>query len=467
MRMGKVIALSKQRRSAEIGWRSLVERYDRPTPRYTSYPTAPHFRGDVGPSTYASWLAALDTEATISFYVHVPFCDSLCWFCGCHTKVVQRYQPIERYVDCLLQEIDLIARHLGERRRVKQVHLGGGSPSILRPTDILRLRTRLDRRFDILPDAEIAVEIDPRGLEDEVVEALADCGVNRASIGIQDIDPEVQQAINRVQPISVTRSAVERLRRAGIEALNCDLMYGLPFQDEARLLASIDAVLAFNPNRLALFGYAHVPTFKRHQRMIPEAALPSGSARLIQFLAASHRLKAAGYSAIGLDHFARPDDPLAVAAENGRLHRNFQGYTVDSADALLGLGASAIGKLPQGFVQNAVPGHAYGEAVTSGRLACVRGLTLSDEDRLRSDVIEQIMCDFYVKPGNVAVAWGRPAAHFTTELESLRGLAKDGLLRLNDGAVTVTEAGRPFVRLIAAAFDAYLTPDGKQHSRSL
>ena len=465
--MGKVIALSERRRPAELRWRSLVERYDRPTPRYTSYPTAPHFHGDVGPSTYESWLAALDPEATLSLYFHIPFCDSLCWFCGCHTKVVQRYQPVERYFECLLREVDLIARHLGPRRRVKQVHLGGGSPSILRPADFLRLRTRLDRRFDILPDAEIAIEIDPRGLKDEVVEVLADCGVNRASIGIQDIDPEVQRAINRVQPISVTRSAVKRLRKAGIEALNCDLMYGLPHQDEARLLASIEAVLALDPNRLALFGYAHVPKFKPHQRMIPEAALPNGSARLIHFLAASRRLKAAGYCAIGLDHFARPDDPLAIAAEKGRLHRNFQGYTVDSADALLGLGASAIGKLPQGFVQNAVPGHAYSEAVTSGRLACVRGLALSDEDRLRSDVIEQIMCGLCVDPGRVATAWGRPASHFANELESLRGLAKDGLLRLNDGVVTVTEAGRPFVRLIAAVFDAYLAPDGKQHSRSL
>jgi oxygen-independent coproporphyrinogen-3 oxidase len=276
-------------------------------------------------------LDAVAPGATLSIYLHVPFCDSLCWFCGCHTKVVRRYDPINAYLDALLQEIDLVAERLPAQHRVTHLHWGGGSPTILAPGDLRRLTARIRRRFEFHPDAEFAVEIDPRGLGDAAIRALQEIGVNRVSIGVQDVHPEVQRAINRHQPFEVTKSAVERLRDAGLAAVNCDLMYGLPYQDQARVLDSIEKVLGLAADRIALFGYAHVPHIKRHQRLIPEAALPDGAQRLAQAQAASHCLQAAGFRRIGLDHFASPGDSLAVAAESGRLHRNFQGYTPDEA----------------------------------------------------------------------------------------------------------------------------------------
>ncbi len=446
---------------------ALVQRYGGPTPRYTSYPTAPHFHRGIGAKTYGGWLDALPAKASLSLYLHLPFCDSLCWFCGCHTKVVRRYEPVAAYLEVLLREIDLLAERLSGGQRVTHVHWGGGSPTILTPDDTRRLAERLRRRFGFDPEAEVAVEIDPRGFGDEAVRALAEAGVNRASLGVQDLHPEVQRAVNRIQPFETTRSAVERLRAAGIEDINCDLMYGLPHQDEARLLECVDRILTLEPARIALFGYAHLPRLKRHQRLIPEEALPDGEARLDQFLAAARRLREAGYRQIGLDHFARPGDPLAVAAGAGRLRRNFQGYTPDAADALLGLGASAIGKLPQGFVQNQVPLRQYAEAVGRGRLATARGIVLDDDDRLRGAVIERLMCDLAVDLEPFCPSAETALARFAPELEALAPLEADGLVERHGLRLQVTEAGRPFLRNVAAVFDRYLQARDGRHSQSV
>jgi oxygen-independent coproporphyrinogen-3 oxidase len=445
----------------------LLAKYRRPVPRYTSYPTAPHMHAGIGADAYAAWLDAVPVSTPLSLYLHIPFCDSLCWFCGCHTKIVARYQPVADYLALLGREIDLVAERVGARRPVDHVHFGGGSPTILAPDDLRALCERLRERFDVRPDAELAIEIDPRGLDRARVAALADAGVTRASIGVQDVNPKVQQAINRIQPIEVTAQAVRWLRDAGVDAINIDLMYGLPHQTLDRMRRTVDAVVALRPARLALFGYAHVPWMKRHQRLIPERALPGAELRWTQFATAAAMLEDAGYVAIGLDHFAVPSDPLAIALREQRLHRNFQGYTADAASTLLGFGASAIGALPQGMVQNAVPIHAWAEALRAGRLAVARGLTLDDEDRLRAAVIEQLMYHLQVELGPLCGRHGRPADHFAPEVAMLEPLAADGLVEIDPSRLRVPPAARPLLRSVCAVFDQYLQPSETLHARAV
>jgi oxygen-independent coproporphyrinogen III oxidase len=438
----------------------LLAKYDRPVPRYTSYPTAPHFHDGVGRHDYRDWLAELPLDARLSLYLHVPFCHELCWYCGCHTTVARRYQPLAEYRDLLLRELDLVGAALGGRRPVGHIHFGGGTPTMLAPDDLRLLGGRLRARFEVLDAAEFAVEIDPRRLARETVDALAAIGVNRASLGVQDVNPEVQLAINRWQPFAVVERAVDWLRTAGIDGINFDLMYGLPQQTTARVRASVDAALALRPARVALFGYAHVPWMKRHQRLIDEAALPDAAERAAQFETAAALLEEAGYVAIGLDHFALPADSLSVARKRGRLRRNFQGYTTDDAGALLGFGASAIGSLPQGYVQNAVPFLKYRDAIRGGRLATARGIAVSVDDRLRRSIIERLMCDF-------AVDLNGCAGSLAAELDALEPFRADGLLTVNDGLIRVEPAGRPLIRAICAVFDAHLQRDLAHHSRAV
>ncbi len=402
----------------------LLARYDRPVPRYTSYPTAPHFHAGIGPDAYRSWLAELPEDTRLSLYLHVPFCQQLCWYCGCHTTVARRYQPVTEYLDLLLAELDLVGAALGGRGPVSHVHFGGGTPTMIAPDDLRTLGERLRARFDILSDAEFAVEIDPRRLTRETVDALAAIGVNRASLGVQDVNPEVQRAINRWQPFTVVERVVDRLRDAGISGINFDLMYGLPRQTVGGVLQSVEAALRLRPARVALFGYAHVPWMKRHQRLIDESALPGPPERAAQFEAASARLGDAGYVAIGLDHFALPDDSLALALRHGRLRRNFQGYTTDTAPALLGFGASAIGSMPQGYVQNAVPMPAYRDAIRAGRLATARGIALANEDRARGRS-SSASCATWpptstVRPGASRPSWRRSSRSSRTAWSTSR-----------------------------------------------
>ena len=419
--------------------RALLEKYDRLVPRYTSYPTAPHFSASIEAATYAAWLSDLPAGSPLSVYVHVPFCDTLCWFCGCHTKLVNRYEPVAAYLRLLEREVGLVRERIGKGHPVRHMHWGGGSPTILHPDDILRLGGVLAAALPMSADAEFAVEIDPRELPPASIDALAEIGVNRASIGVQDIDETVQRAVNRVQPMAMTVAAMTGLRRAGIGAINLDLMYGLPHQTIERVLATADFAIDLEPDRIALFGYAHVPAMKRHQRLIDAAALPDSEARLAQADAVAERLLDAGFVQIGLDHFARPDDPLARAAAAGRLRRNFQGYTTDGAEALVGLGASAIGKLPQGYVQNAVPVHAYRDAIEAGQLATARGCPIGAEDRLRGAVIERLMCNLRVDPAELCAEFGADPETFAPEMAALDEFVADGVVDRADGAITVRE----------------------------
>jgi oxygen-independent coproporphyrinogen-3 oxidase len=433
-------------------------------PRYTSYPTAPHFHAGIGSAVYRSWLENLPPESSLSLYVHVPFCDTLCWFCGCHTRVANRYSPVEDYLVWLTREIDMVAGALGSGRRVTHIHWGGGSPTLLAPNDILRLAYSLRARFDVAPDCEFAVEIDPRDLRDETIAALRTAGVNRASIGVQDCDDKVQRAINRIQPPSVTQSAVERLRAASIHAINFDVMYGLPYQTVAHVQRTIEATLSLSPQRYAVFGYAHVPGFKKHQELIPMEALPDSDERLAQSDAAGRTLAHAGYVPIGLDHFARPEDPLAIAARGGTLRRNFQGYTTDAALALIGFGASAIGALPQGYAQNASDVPSWRRTLATGALPIARGIALSREDRARRAIIEQLMCNLEADTGAIAAEHGYPKEKFAPELVALMPYAQNGIVALHEYHVRVTPENGTFVRVIGAVFDAYLPNGSAKHS---
>ena len=445
----------------------LLARFDQRVPRYTSYPTAPHFQLGVGAKRYVDWLHSLPSEKPISLYIHVPFCDTLCWFCGCHTRIVNRYEPVARYVDLLIDEIDLAAAAIGPGHPLGHLHFGGGSPTIMSSDDISRLGEHLHRQFRIEENAELAVEIDPRGVSRDKIAALAAMGINRASLGLQDINPEVQRAINRIQPLATTRQVIDWLREAGIEAINVDLMYGLPYQDLDGIGRTVEAAVGLAPDRLALFGYAHVPWMKRHQRLIDENALPDPVMRWAHFQYASDGLRAAGYRPIGLDHFAKPDDSLVRAQVAGRLRRNFQGYTVDPTAALIGLGPSAIGALPAAYVQNQVPLLAWREAVGENRFAVARGLILDDEDRLRRVVIERLMCDLKVDLAAELQAFDRGTDHFTDELERIDELAVDGIVERHGRVVQVPDPSRPLVRIVAAVFDQYLEASDIRHAQAV
>ena len=441
----------------------LLARYaDARIPRYTSYPTAPNFSADVGEADYRCWLASLHaTEA--SLYLHVPFCRAKC---GCHTTVAAREAPVHRYLDCLEQEIELVARYGRGLLSVRHVHFGGGTPTLMPPVRMRSITRRLREHFSIRADSEIAIEIDPRTLTAEMAEALGECGFNRASLGVQSFDLAVQQAINRVQTFGQTETAVRLLRANGIGRINFDLIYGLPNQSLQSCLSTVQLALALCPDRVAVFGYAHVPSFKPHQRKIDEAALPDSEARFARSRAIAEALVRAGYVEIGLDHFALPDDPLAVAARMGRLHRNFQGYTTDEAEVLIGLGASSIGRMPQGFVQNEVRIPEYQRLVGQCRLPIARGYRFEGDDRLRGKVIERIMCDHRVDLASVCAAYGADPAQLMA-CASLRPLIADGLVEQDGTFISVRKHARSLVRSVAAAFDAHLPADDGRHSRAI
>jgi oxygen-independent coproporphyrinogen-3 oxidase len=446
---------------------ALALKYDRPVPRYTSYPTAPHFHAGIGAIESQAWLAASDPARPVSLYIHVPYCRQMCWYCGCHTKIVARYAPVEDFVAHLAKEIELVAAALGSRRRVAQLHWGGGTPNVLSTDDLGRLMDELHRRFEFDAESEIAMELDPRWVGAELLAALKRHGLQRASLGIQDFDPVVQRAINREQPFELVRGVVGGLRGIGVGGINFDMIYGLPYQTRAGFARSIEQALSLEPDRLAVFGYAHVPWMKKHQSQIVEEALPDAALRLELAENAAQRIEAAGFRRIGLDHFARPGDPLAIAFDQGRLRRNFQGYTTDASETLIGLGPSAISATQEGYSQNAADIPVWRRAIDAGRLATQRGLALQDEDRWRRAAIERLMCMGVLDLEALAAEFRLPNAQFPAERARLAPLIADGAATLSGNTLRVTEAGRPLARLIAAAFDTYLNAGPGRHSRAV
>ena len=445
----------------------LAAKYDLRVPRYTSYPTAPHFSPAVGAERYAGWLAELPPETELSLYLHIAYCAEMCWFCGCNTKITKQYAPIADYLDCLLREIDLVAERLPATMTARHIHYGGGTPSILSPEDFVRSLDKLKSRFLLSERAEVAVELDPRTTDRAYIKAMVDNGVNRASIGVQDFNPRVQEAINRIQPYEVTARVIDWLREFGIDQINMDLIYGLPHQTVGSLAETIDLAVEFRPRRIALFGYAHVPWMKKHQRLIADDSLPGMEERWTQYDSAAKQLIDAGYVQIGLDHFAAGSDPMAIALKENRLHRNFQGYTTDEAECLIGFGASGIGSLPQGYVGNETTIHGYKDLIRAGKLATARGIAVDQDDLLRRELIERLMCDLFLDVDALAAKWGVDPARFDEDIARLAPMQEDGLIVIEGRRLTLTEAGRPLVRAACAAFDRYLHKGEMRHSRAV
>jgi len=434
---------------------------ERQAPRYTSYPTAPHFNAAVNGAVFADWLGELAPERKLSLYVHVPYCRQICWYCGCNTFAARREEPIADYVETVLREIEIVGEAT-DARNVGELHWGGGTPNILSPAQFQRIHRQLAFWFDIAADARHSIEIDPRHLSSAHVAAYADVGVTRASIGVQDLNSHVQKAIGRIQPIETVRAAVDLLRGAGIARINMDLLYGLPEQSLDDLLYSIRITAAMQPQRIALFGYAHVPWFKKRQRLIDANALPSAAQRFDQAEAARAELNALGYVAVGLDHFALPDDELACAAQAGALYRSFQGYRAGAALPILGFGPSAISTLPQGYAQAHAEVGAWTRAVAYGRLPIARGHAVSAADKRRALIIAQIMCDF---DADLRLLGGTSA--LAKELSALQPLFDDDLVSLTGDRLVIPPHGRQFCRLVAQAFDAYAQEAPARHSTAI
>lgn len=441
----------------------LIQRYAGPVPRYTSYPTANHFTPDVTADDYRAWLSAVPNGEPLSLYVHVPFCKEMCWYCGCSTKAVRRYEPIAEYLKSLTIEIANVASLLPSGRETTHLHWGGGSPNMLAAADIGRLAEDIRTRFNVSSRAEFAVEVDPRGITDERVAAFADAGVNRVSIGVQDFNDDVQKAISRIQPFDLTRRVIEKFRNRGVKGINIDLVYGLPHQTRRSVDETIRQVLCLTPDRIAIFGYAHLPARIRHQRLIDDASLPDAVERFGQSSRLARILEAEGYVRVGLDHFARANDPLAT----GCINRNFQGYTTDTAEHLIGLGASSIGSLAEGYIQNSVAVSDYARRIEEVGLATVRGARLTDDDRARRFAIERLMCDFNLPAAELQRRFGEAAAPVLADAEALAAADLDNLIIRSETGYSVTARGRPFVRTIASCLDTHLDSTKGIHSSSV
>lgn len=442
-----------------------VAAYDRPVPRYTSYPTAAQFDRSVGPAQHEAWLKDLD-GACAALYLHVPFCRQLCWYCACHTVAMRSEETLDSYAQALVRELELVSQAAPDLM-VGAVQWGGGTPSQLGAARLVSVGRRAAALLDHRTGAEVSMEVDPRFCNAEIVDAMAALGVNRASLGVQDFDIAVQQAINRLQSPEVTAAAIERLRRAGIRRINIDLVYGLPRQTPATLARTLDQALALQPDRFAIFGYAHVPWMKARQRLIDMETLPDAATRSVMADLVSDRLVGAGYLRIGLDHYARPGDRLAVAATSGRLRRNFQGYVADESPWVVGVGASAISHLPRGYCQNAPDSPAYMGVVGQGRFATVRGIALSADDRLRGEIIDRLMCGYGVDLAGVCQHHGVTPQLFLETIPALPSLLSDGLVSMNGRRLDLTDRGRLLVRSICAAFDRYHTGAEGRHARGI
>ncbi|MDQ2065935.1 oxygen-independent coproporphyrinogen III oxidase [Xinfangfangia sp. CPCC 101601] len=439
--------------------------FDARVPRYTSYPTAPHFAGGVDPQRFTDWIEAIPEGAEISLYVHVPFCRRLCWFCACRTQGTSSDDPVIAYAQTLRTEIALLARHLPPGVRLSRLHWGGGTPTILPPAEISALAKAIFAVAPMAPGGEFSVEIDPNEIDDARLDALAAAGMNRASIGVQDFDPLIQKAIGRIQDYTLTRDVAEAIRVRGVQSLNADILYGLPHQTPERISASVRQLLSLSPDRVALYGYAHVPWMSRRQQMIPSHAMPTPEERLQLFETARQMFVEAGYDEIGIDHFAKPSDGMAKALRAGQLRRNFQGYTDDQAQALIGLGASSISRFPQGYAQNASATAAHTKAIRSGAFSTHRGHVFDGDDRLRGRIIEALMCDFRVDRAELTRDHDADPV-WLDELFAEAAAPFGEMVNLQDGVFSIPEPARPLTRIIARAFDAY-DPNKAQHSAAI
>ena len=439
--------------------------FDARVPRYTSYPTAPQFAGGVGAETFVQWIEAIPAGSSISLYLHVPFCRRLCWFCACRTQGTSSDEPVRAYAKVLKAEIALLKRHLAPGVRLSRLHWGGGTPTLM-PADMMR--DLADTVFEAVPmaeGAEFSVEIDPNEIDADRLDALVASGMNRASIGVQDFDPEIQKVIGREQSYELTKEVADMIRDRGVPSLNADILYGLPFQTNTRIADSVQKLLTLSPDRVALYGYAHVPWMSRRQQMIPSDAIPTPQERLNLFETARKLFVWDGYDEIGIDHFARSSDGMAKAAKAGTLRRNFQGYTDDTSPVLVGLGASSISRFPQGYAQNASATAVHTKAIREGHFSTHRGHAFTGEDQLRGRIIEALMCDFRVDRAEILACFAVTEARLD-QLFGAAAAAFPGMVTLDDSGLAILPQARPLTRMVARAFDAY-DQSKAQHSAAI
>jgi oxygen-independent coproporphyrinogen-3 oxidase len=438
---------------------AVLDKYNQPGPRYTSYPTAPEWDDSFGETELRAAFHEANAKpdpAPLSLYFHIPFCESLCLYCGCNVVINKHHEVALPYLAHLRGEIDSISAEIDRSRKVEQLHWGGGTPTYLSPEQIEDLYSYIEQRFSFSPTTEVSIEIDPRVTTDEHCRALRRVGFNRLSLGIQDFDPLVQKTIHRVQPYEDTRRLFDYCRELGFESINIDLIYGLPHQSAESFSDTVDKIIAMNPDRIALFSYAHVPWMKKQQGSFARF-LPEGFEKFRIFTHAIRKLTDAGYRYIGLDHFARPEDEICRAQDERTLHRNFQGYTTKAGCDLYAMGVSSISALENVYAQNWRDVPHYYESIDAGRWPTMRGMRVSDEDKLRRSLINRILCHTVVVKSEVEREFGIDFnEHFATELVRLHELERDGLVRLNDGRIEVAPLGRVFIRNVAMAFDEYL-----------
>jgi oxygen-independent coproporphyrinogen III oxidase len=428
--------------------------FDARVPRYTSYPTAPQFKTTLGANDVSRWLDLLPQGEPVSLYVHIPFCRRLCWFCACRTQGTTTARPVRAYLETLKAELQLLRRHIPQGLEIGHLHWGGGTPTLLEPDMITDLAAAIFEVMPLAADYEFSVEIDPGEIDDARMDALAAAGMNRASIGVQDFDPEIQQTIGRLQSYDITAQAVEGLRKRGIYSLNTDILYGLPHQTPEKVADSVQKLLSLSPDRVALFGYAHVPWMARRQNMIPTDALPRPEERLDLFNVARDLFLYDGYAEIGIDHFARHGDGLEIARRNGTLRRNFQGYTDDRHATLIGVGASSISRYPQGYAQNAPATSAWQQRVRAGELPVSRGHTFGTDDQERGRIIEALMCDFQVSYADLAARFNLSRAEFDRFATGVDSAFPD-MMDISGDTIRIKDKARPLTRMIARHFDAY------------
>ncbi|MGA7811376.1 oxygen-independent coproporphyrinogen III oxidase [Caballeronia sp.] len=450
----------------------LLAKYSANGPRYTSYPTAVQFTDSFDPADYYRAASAPGAaSADLSLYFHIPFCATACFYCGCNRIATKNRAHARPYLDRLKRELALQAEHFDTTRPVTQLHWGGGTPTFLSHGEMAELMEATARHFHLLPDAqaEYSIEVDPREASAQTIGVLRNIGFNRLSVGVQDFDPRVQHATNRIQPLEVTRAVMTAARDKGFKSISADLIYGLPHQSVESFTSTLDTMIELAPDRLSVFGYAHMPALFKMQRRIDETALPSSAERLAILERVIEKLSAAGYVYIGMDHFALPHDELAIAQTAGTLQRNFQGYSTQADCDLIGFGVSSIGKVGNVYAQNAKDMAVYAESIDRGELAIARGVRLDADDRLRRDIISQLMCQFGLRFDELEAAYGiRFHSVFTDELERMKPLEADGLVAVTGSGIQVLPAGRMLVRNVAMIFDRYLAGHAaKRFSRTI
>ncbi len=436
---------------------------DYSVPRYTSYPTTPNFNDKINNDTYESWLKKLDKNKKISLYIHIPFCSSLCYFCGCHTSAVNKYKPIENYVSLLLSEIEILSEKLESKFDISHIHFGGGTPSILKGAELWLIMQSIKKKFNILKNCKIAMEIDPRFFEQNLTIILNDCGFDRISIGVQDFSQNVQTLINRKQSFEITNETVKHLRENNISNINIDLIYGLPKQTVQTFADTLEKISILRPERISAFGYAYVPWMKKQQRLIKDKPL-NNEDRLKFYRLASNYFLSNGYKAFGIDHYAEKSSSIIQNLKNRKLQRNFQGYTEDDAEVLIGIGASSISSLPDGYVQNIAKIADYIKTLKKNKLPISRGYRLKTEDKMYSIVIKELMCYLNVDLKQVSKKFSKDINLFSTNIKKLKPFIDTGYLDFQNFTLSIKPEARPLVRIICSVFDQYFEPKTNRYS---